>query len=868
MADAKFELAYCYFNVKDFKKAQPLFASIKDVQNKYYLPANYYYGFISYYNKQYDQALASFKKVVNEPKYNGVVPYYIAEIYYFQNKKEELITFAEPLIKKGGMYYEGELKQLVGQAYFEKQDYKKALPYLEEFQTNADEVRKEDVYQLSYSYYQTGNLDKAIAGFKQLSSEKDSLGQNSMYLLGDCYLRTGQKANARNAFAFCARNSSNPVQQEISRFNYGKLSYELGYQDVAITELTNFVKSYPQSKFNKESREILVTLFANTNNYRDALSIIESLPEKNATVLKAYQRVAYGRATQLVNDQQLAEAERLLDVAIANNYDAQITQLAHFWKAEVALRQNNSDKAIAGLRGYLVTNPPPASGEANAQTASYNLGYSLLKKESYAEALPYFEAAQRAGGPNAQRIANDAALRTADCYYMLKDFAKANTLYDRVIGSGEPGADYATYQKSLILGIQGKPNEKIAALKQLASKYPSSAYNNEGELEIANTYLSEERFNDAIPYLKNVLQKQPNGPNAPKALLKLGLAYYNMDNDNTAMGYFKDVVQKYPNSAEAEEALESLQAIYVGQGKTDDYVAFMKANGRTVSAVAEDSISFAAAEARFSKGDCAGAAPALTTYLQKFPNGQFALQANFYKAECLYNAKDYTNALPGYEFVLSKGSSPFAERAAQQAAYIQYYHVKNYAKAREHYQRLQALSTNKDNTLAAARGLLRSNYQLKNWNEVTTFAEALLSGTNISTDDQILGHFYLGKAQQENGKFDEAISEYKTVSGLTKSEIGAEARYNIAASYLQKNDLTAAEKAGFDLIKNAPGYEYWTAKTYILLGDVYWKQKDYFNAKATFQSIAENCPIDELKNEAKDKLAKVEAEEKAGSKIK
>ncbi len=55
-----------------------------------------------------------------------------------------------------------------------------------------------------------------------------------MYLLGDAYLRTGQKANARNAFLMCARNSSNQKQQEVSQFNYAKLSYELGYQDVAL----------------------------------------------------------------------------------------------------------------------------------------------------------------------------------------------------------------------------------------------------------------------------------------------------------------------------------------------------------------------------------------------------------------------------------------------------------------------------------------------------------------------------------------------------------------------------------------------------------------------------------------------------------
>ena len=81
IADAKFELAYCYFNVKDFQKAEPLFAAIKDIHGKYYIPANYYYGFVAYYNKEYDKALTSFKRVADEPKYSIIVPYYIAEIY-------------------------------------------------------------------------------------------------------------------------------------------------------------------------------------------------------------------------------------------------------------------------------------------------------------------------------------------------------------------------------------------------------------------------------------------------------------------------------------------------------------------------------------------------------------------------------------------------------------------------------------------------------------------------------------------------------------------------------------------------------------------------------------------------------------------
>src|SRR4029077_15791257 len=136
--------------------------------------------------------------------------------------------------------------------------FEKALPYLEQYVSKSKKVSRQDLYELSYCYYQTKNWNKAIEGFSQIGGKEDSLSQNAMYLLGDAYLKTGQKANARNAFLFCSSNSSNPAQREISKYNYAKLSFELGYQDVALTELQDFLKQYPNSTYNKEARELLV----------------------------------------------------------------------------------------------------------------------------------------------------------------------------------------------------------------------------------------------------------------------------------------------------------------------------------------------------------------------------------------------------------------------------------------------------------------------------------------------------------------------------------------------------------------------------------------------------------------------------------
>ena len=47
----------------------------------------------------------------------------------------------------------------------------------------------------------------------------------------------------------------------------------------------------------------------------------------------------------------------------------------------------------------------------------------------------------------------------------------------------------------------------------------------------------------------------------------------------------------------------------------------------------------------------------------------------------------------------------------------------------------------------------------------------------------------------------------------------------------------------------------------------YFKQKDYFNAKATFQSVVENSLNVELKSEAQRKLNEVTEEEKRNSKV-
>ncbi|MDQ6758064.1 MAG: tetratricopeptide repeat protein [Bacteroidota bacterium] len=866
IADAKFELAYSYFNLKRFDVAKPLFNEIHQLpKNKYYYPANYYYGFISYRDRDYAEALKAFKLTETQEQYVGLVPYYIAEIYYFQGKKDEALHYGEDVLARGNLYYQKELNLLIGQIYFEKRNFAKALPLLEAYINSSDKVSKEVLYELSYSYYEANRVEKAIEGFKQLSNEKDSLGQNSMYLLGDLYIRTNQKVNARNAFQYSANNSSNRKQQEISRFNYAKLSYELGYQDIALNNIKTFLDLYPTSSYATEAKEILVNILANTNNFNDALSLYGSFDRPTPTMQKVYPKILYGRATELMNDQKLSQADELFTKILQDPNAGKVLPYANFWKSEIAYRQSRYDDAIRYATAF-VQSGAFSQGEATPSSAKYILGYSYLKKENYKQALNYFQQITQNISSQSTALEADAFVRSADSYFMMKDYSKAKSMYDNLINNALPQSDYALFQKAMIAGITNA-QEKIKLLNTLSRQYSSSDLVPDANMEIANTYMAQERFKDAIPYLNNILLLPQATSLKPKAYLKLGLSYYNMNNNNEALKNFQKLISSYPQSAEADEALDNMKNIYVEEGKPNEYVDFLKRSGKVISVTEADSLTYSAAELKYNNGDCINAIAGFNNYLNQYPDGAFALQSYFFRSECYVKNKDFKNAVTGYAAVVNKGNSKYAERSALNAARISYFELQDYSSAKNYFTKLKEIATTQENQLEALRGLVRSYYQTKDYALANTSAQELLTKKGLSTDDKSIANLVLGKSLQANNQYEQAIAAFKSVASINKSAWGAEARYEIANCYYSQNNLAIAEKSAMEVIKITGSYDYWVAKAYILLGDIYMQQKDYFNAKATYQSVANNATVAEIKNEAQQKLDRAIAEEKTNSKI-
>jgi len=873
IAKEKFELGYAYFSQKEYEKARPMFNAIRQIKNDpHYVDANYYYGFICYTEKNYREALQSFQEVESAGSsqgasvYQGTVPFYETEIYYFLGQKDKALDKGAAILKQGIQgQYKVELDRLVGHLYFEKKDFVKAQPYLEAYMNGSDKIRREELYELSYCYYTNSQYDKAIEGFKQLSDRSDSLSQSSMYLLGDAYLKTGQKASARNAFSFCADNSSYPQQREVSLFNYSKLSVELGFQNVALTGLKRFLQTYPQSTYAAEARELLVGLLANTSNYREALTLLQDIPTPSESTKRLYPRVLYGRAVEYINDQQLAEADDLLTKILGSPYNEQVLALTYFWKGELSYRSGKYDEALRYLTQYLKS-ARAGQGDIGPREAKYDMGYSLFQKEDYSQALGYFQQVAHNTGIGTPALEQDAFVRAADCYYMLRDYKRAKENYDLALNNHWQGSDYALYQEAMIAGISNGA-AKVRLLQQVAHAYPGSRLVSESNMEIANTLLAEERYQDAIPYLNAVASDAGAAALKPKVYLKLGIADYNLGKTEEALNQYKQLVQQFPNAPEADAALANIKSIYVDLGHPGDYISYAKTTGKSVSVGEADSLTYTAAQVQYDNGNCLDAIRQFADYFTKFPQGAYQIPAHFYTAECLSQQKKWPDALGAYDFVVTQGSSAFAEKSALAASRIAYFELKQYPAASIYFSRLKDWATTDQNQLEALRGLLRCQYELQHYDTAALVAKDLLSRKGLNTDDKALGSLVTAKNLQLQQQYDAAAIGYKTVISLNKGEWAAESRYEIAHMLLDQNNGNAAEKAAFETINKSGSYDLWVTKAYLLLGDVYDKRKDYFNAKATFQSIAENAAIPELKKEAQQKLDQVKQEEAQHSKI-
>ena len=874
-AEVRFKTGYAYFIQKKFGQAKAAFAGVKEKEGEYYYPANYYHAVCCFFENNFAEAIRGFERCSPSKSYGASIPYYVTQIYFLQNKYDQVIAYAEPKLK-GDIRNQREMSQLVGQAYFERKDYVKALPLLEFYADGGGNLRPDEHYQVGFVQYKNNKFTKALPHFEAAAAANSTIGQNANFYLADCYLKAGNKAAARNAFANASRMEYDRNTQTEALLNYGKLSYELKYDREAIAALQKIKSDTPQYG---EAQNVLSYLFLSTRDYDKALEIMDNLPSQSSKIRDTYQKVAYSKALQLYNEGKAEEARSFFTKSVDKGSDARTTALASYWLGDLAHSRKDYENSKNYLSRFLIfakNNDDDLPAEASLHTGNYLQGYNYLKQQNYNGARGYFQDAVSGIKQEGNSLGNkfvknqilgDATLRAGDCLFKQNNYEAAVKYYEEAIQAKTNGYVYAIYQKGIIQGLRGDGDSKIILLERITKDYPNSEYADDALLELGSTYQENGKLKEATVPLKALVNGyKGKSPLITQALLKLGLISYNQGALESAINYYKQVFTNNPEAEEAKDALAALEEIYVkDQNKPDDYFAFVETvPGYKVSSGEKDNLNFKAAESQFEAGNYEKAAQGYTDYLMKYPTGTSRLTAYFRRAECYATSKQYSKSLADYEAVIQKGAgSKFYEKSLNKAALIAYNNDKDFNKSYDYYTKLEKIASNDDAKFEAQLGALRSAYRLNNTRAVADLSEKVSKNTQASPEQQASANFYLGKIAFDQKDYDRALAAFNQTVRTSDNEQTAEARYLVATIYYLRRDYDVAEKLCANASKESGNYEVWVAKSTILQADIYADKGDFFNARAALEAVLEIYTSDkEIVATAKSKLAQLDAREK------
>ncbi|MDF2435673.1 MAG: hypothetical protein K0Q95_49 [Bacteroidota bacterium] len=866
LSEFYFKRGYSYFSTEKFAEAKKDFYEIKDVDNNYAGAAKYYFAHIAYTEKNYETALTDFLKLQQNETFGPVVPYYIAQLYYLQGKYEQVISYAPALLDSANTKRGPEIARVLGESYYRLGKYSEAIPFLKKYEKGVGKLPRSDQYELGYAFYKVKDYDEAVNYFTGVTNVSDSLVQNAYYHLGDCYLKLNNKQNARNAFSEASKLDFDKSIQEDALYSYAKLCYELAYNpyNEAIKAFQLYIKNYPNSARIDEAYTYLVNVFTTTRNYKGAIEAIEAIKVPTPELKQAHQKVAYFRGVDLFNNAEYAEAIKMFDKATTYRFDKNIIAQAIYWKGESYFRLGKYDQAIESYIDYM--SEPGAIGRMELSDANYNVGYSYYKLKDYNNSNMWFRKFVTFKPQADAKKINDAYNRIGDGYFMSRDFVNAADYYDQAYRMKQMNPDYSLLQKGLANGVLKKYSAKVSDLQTLINSYPKSVYISQAKYELALTYEKDNQNDLALTSYKKFLDEYPNSGYVNSVLSKIGLIYFRKNDDENALVYFDKLITRSPKSDEAKAAINNVKQIYSAKGKVQELESYLASKGAVIPKGELDSLSFIAGRNHYEGGDYKTAITDFNNYISKFPDGFYILPATAMKADADDRQGNTDAALAGYAYVIGKNKSEYTEQALYRGAEISY-KKQNYTQSLDWYKQLEQMAAD-PKTLSSSRiGLMRSNYQLKSYQDAIDYAGKVLSLENPSKELKNEAHYYIAQSYMAMQKYDEAFAEFKALSNTAKNEMGAEAGYNVAYIYYLKNEFKQSQKAIFDFIGESD-YEYWASKAFILLADTYVALKDNFQAKTTLKTVIGDSKTPELIKTAQEKLDKIIADEEAAKNAK
>ncbi len=851
-----FNMGYSLFASKRSEEAEKYLNKVSE-SDSYGSQATYYLGYIAYQQDDYEGANERFDQIADQQEVSEKLSYYQADMNFKLGNFQEAIDLAQKQLPKSDRREVSELNKIIGESYFNLDQFAEAIPYLEAYKGKRGKWSNTDYYLLGYCYYKQGDFANAIQQFNKIIGGSNSVAQNAYYHLAECYLKLGKKQEALNAFRNASQMDFDLAITRDAFLNYARLSYEIGnaYEPVP-SVLKAYLERFPDDENQQEIQQLLVDSYITSKNFRGALELLEN--NKDYADKATYQKVAFYMGLELFVDLDYTAAMDAFEKSLASAADDLFKARALYWRSETAYVLGRYEEALEGFGEF--GSLTASKNTAEFADLDYQLGYTRFKLKQYPEAAIHFQAfLGRSSHPEKN---SDAALRLGDSYFVSGKYQNAVNAYTRVVRDGGSGRDYATYQIAMSQGFIGNTTAKIEELKSFTSRYPGSNLKDDALLELGNTYIRADQENKGLQTYDLLINNHSNSKLVPQALLRQALVHYNGSRNEEALQKLRLLVSRYPQSPEAVQAVSTAKLVYIDLGRVSEYAAWVRElNFVEVSDTELEQASFEAADRKYVQGNRNAAIKGFENYLSDFPNGSHSLEVNFKLAQLHFEAGSIDKALGYFQLVAGKGPNQYSEQALTRVCEI-YINKDEYSEALPYLLELEESAEIGQNITFAQSNLMKAYYREKNDEKTIEYAEKVLATKNI--DDRIRSdaQIMIARSAVRTGDMIKAEQAYRKVLDIAQGRLAAEALYYDGYFKNQSGQYELSNDAIQLLARDYSAYKEWGSRGLIVMAKNFYALDDAFQATYILENVIDNFgQYPDVVEEAKLELSSIKSRE-------
>ena len=841
--DLEYRRAYCNLRLGNYNEAERQYYELEHTA-RYGGASEFYKAYLEYAQGRYDEAQERFSHIPEGTELGYQSQYYLAQIDYHKKHYRQVIERGKALLdQQANDYFDAELNRLIGESYYHLDNDREARIYLRRYMdTPEGEPYRTAAYTMGVLDYRDGNYQATVNDMLMVTDESDALTQSARLYLGQAKRQLGDINGANMAFEQAAMMDCDKSVKETAYYNYA-VGVSKGARtpfDKSVDLFEDFLNQYPNSRYKDNVEGYLVDAYMSTTDYQRALTSINRIKKPGSKVLTAKQIVLYNMGVQALSNNRNNEAADYFKQAIAvGNYDKTALNESRLWLAEAQYRGGNYKEAAKYQQEYVKSTN---KSDENYGIAQYNLGYSLLNQNRYAEAKTAFQNAI-ASKQLTNELSASAYQGIGQAQYYLKDFSGAQASYDQALKLDKnTSGDYSMYQKGIMMGLSHLYADEIAQMDALVKAYPKSDFAPQAMLEKGNAQAMLGKTEEALATYATLLKSYPKSVEARKGLLQTALVNKSIGKEDAAIDAYKKVIKDYPTSDEAQAAAEDMKLIYADRGQLAEFGKFLNSvpNAPKIDVNEVERLTFEAAEK--AAIDAKPNIDKMQQYLKDYPAGAYAAKAKYYIARYHYGKGNYGEAMKAIDEALQGGGdASYAQDALAMRSDILTRQGK-LDEALQSYKDLAERATSDDNRTLAQLGAMRVAKQMGNWNEVRQIAGTLLDrgGLTVSEEREVKLDRALAFAQVGNTK--EAEAAFRALAQDPSNEYGAQASYELSRMQYEMGNYKGAEQTINELIDAGTSHNYWLAKSFLTLADVYYKQGNTAQARDYLQSLKKNYP--------------------------